>query len=316
VLTLGLFGVFAAVFIAAVTIGEGVMERQRTYKMLREVRTIEIAPSDIRRRELSVPFFQRAILPALRGGGKFVQRLTPAGVLDRLRKEVVYAGSPPGWDAERILAMKTLTTAGAVIGIFVLAKYVGKLHNFQIVVLVLLGLFVGYYLPEWILRSKSGKRQGAMRRALPDALDLLSITVEAGLSFDAAMARVARQAGGPLGEEMHRVLQEMQLGKSRSEALRDLGERSSIPELKSFVLAMVQADIFGVSIAKVLHVQANEMRIKRRQRAEEQAQKVPVKIIFPLILCIFPSLFVVLLGPAAITIYRNIIHRPGGLSGA
>jgi tight adherence protein C len=210
--------------------------------------------------------------------------------------------------------MKVVTTVAAVIGTIVLGR-VGDLSSFQIIVLILLGIFVGYYLPEWILRSKSGKRQALMRRALPDALDLLSITVEAGLGFDAAMARVARQAGGPLGEEMHRVLQEMQIGKSRSEALRDFGERSSVPELKSFVLAMVQADIFGVSIAKVLHVQANEMRIKRRQRAEEEAQRVPVKIIFPLILCIFPSLFVVLLGPAAITIYNNIIHRPGGLSG-
>jgi len=315
VLTIGLFAAFAAIVLAAVTIGEGVLERQRTYKMLREVRTIEIAPSDIRRRELAVPFFQRAILPAMRGSGKFLKRFSPPGVLDRLRKEVVYAGSPPGWDAERILAMKTFTTVGLVAGFFVLGKVVGHLKSIQVIVLMLLGLFVGYYLPEWILRSKSGKRQGQIRRALPDALDLLSITVEAGLGFDAAMGRVARQAGGPLGEEMHRVLQEMQLGKSRAEALRDLGERSSIPELKSFVLAMVQADIFGVSIAKVLHVQANEMRIKRRQRAEEAAQKVPVKIIFPLILCIFPSLFVVLLGPAAITIYHNIVHRPGGLSG-
>src|SRR6059058_387780 len=117
--------------------------------MLREVRTIEIAPSDIRRRELATPFFQRAVLPVLRGSTKFVGRLTPAGVLERLRKEVVYAGSPPGWDAERVLAMKVLTTAGGVIGLFVLGKYVGKLHNFQVIVLALLGLFVGYYLPEW-----------------------------------------------------------------------------------------------------------------------------------------------------------------------
>jgi tight adherence protein C len=150
-----------------------------------------------------------------------------------------------------------------------------------------------------------------MQRALPDALDLLSITVEAGLGFDAAVARVARQSGGPLGEELHRVLQEMQIGKSRSDALRDLADRTSIPELKSFVLAMVQADIFGISIAKVLQVQAKEMRLKRRQRAEEQAQKVPVKIVFPLILCIFPSLFIVLLGPAVITIYENILQSTG-----
>jgi tight adherence protein C len=109
---------------------------------------------------------------------------------------------------------------------------------------------------------------------------------------------------------MHRVLQEMQIGKSRSEALRDLADRSTIPELKSFVLAMIQADVFGISVGKVLQVQAHEMRLKRRQRAEEQAQKLPVKIIFPLILCIFPALFVILLGPAAITIYRNVLQRP------
>jgi tight adherence protein C len=309
--TLGIFAAFIAVFVVAMVVGDVVVERQRVFKMLRGVRTIEIAPTDIRRRELAVPFFKRVAIPALRSATGFIQRLTPAGVVERLRKEVVYAGSPVGWDAERILAMKLVSIAVGVVGTIVLGK-VGKLSNVQTIVLVLLGLFVGYYLPEWILRSKSGKRQGQIRRALPDALDLLSITVEAGLGFDAAMARVARQAGGPLGEEMHRVLQEMQIGKSRSEALRDLGERSSVPELKSFVLAMVQADIFGVSIAKVLHVQANEMRIKRRQRAEEAAQKVPVKIIFPLILCIFPALFVVLLGPAAITIYHNIINRPGG----
>jgi tight adherence protein C len=313
VFTLGIFAAFAAILIATVAVGDVILERQRVFKMLRGVRTIEVAPSDIRRRELAAPFLRRVLLPGLRDVGKFFRRLTPAGVVDRLSKEVVYAGSPIGWDAERIVAIKVVTIILGVAGAIVLGK-VGGLSSFQIIVLALLGLFIGYYLPEWILRSKSGKRQGAMRRSLPDALDLLSITVEAGLGFDAAMARVARQAGGPLGEEMHRVLQEMQIGKSRSEALRDFGDRSNVPELKSFVLAMVQADIFGISIAKVLHVQANEMRIKRRQRAEEAAQKVPVKIIFPLILCIFPSLFVVLLGPAAITIYNNIISKHGGLS--
>jgi tight adherence protein C len=135
----------------------------------------------------------------------------------------------------------------------------------------------------------------------------MSITVEAGLGFDAAMERVAREMEGPLGEELIRVVQEMRLGKSRADALRDLGSRSSVDELKSFVLAMVQADIFGISIARVLHVQAAELRIKRRQRAEEQAQKLPVKIIFPLILCIFPALFIVLLGPAAIQIYESLL---------
>ncbi|MGH2794883.1 MAG: type II secretion system F family protein, partial [Actinomycetota bacterium] len=226
--------------------------------------------------------------------------------------DLVYAGSPVGWDAERVLAMKLLGV-GVMIGVGFLLGKLAAFTTFRILIICGLFAFVGWYFPEWILRSKAGTRQRLMQRALPDALDLLSITVEAGLGFDAAVARVARQAGGPLGEELHRVLQEMQIGKSRSDALRDLADRTSIPELKSFVLAMVQADIFGISIAKVLQVQAKEMRLKRRQRAEEQAQKVPVKIVFPLILCIFPSLFIVLLGPAVITIYENILgNTPGG----
>jgi tight adherence protein C len=144
-----------------------------------------------------------------------------------------------------------------------------------------------------------------MRRELPDALDLLSITVEAGLAFDAALSQVARNTTGPLADEFFRVLQEMQIGLGRTEALRALGDRANLPELRGFVTAMVQADAFGVPIANVLKVQARELRIKRSQRAEEQAQKVPVKILFPLIFCILPTLFVIVIGPAAISIIRN-----------
>lgn len=307
---LGILAAFAAIVLIVATTTDFVLERERMFKTLRTVRAIELNPDQLRKRELAAPFMKRVVQPALERSAHFFRRMTPAGVLERLRKELVFAGSPPGWDAERVIAMKAITLGGGVILALVVSK-LGNLDPLQGVVLVLLALYVGYYVPEWVLRSKSGKRQYKIQRALPDALDLLSITVEAGLGFDAAVARVARQEGGPLGEELHRVLQEMQIGKSRSEALRDLGDRSTVQELKSFVMAMIQADIFGISIGKVLHVQAAEMRIKRRQRAEEQAQKVPVKILFPLILCIFPALFVVLLGPAAITIYENIIKRPG-----
>jgi tight adherence protein C len=278
------------------------------FKALRSVRAIELTPTDVHKRELATPFYQRVLIPSVRGIGGFGRRFTPASVVERLAKELVYAGSPVGWDAERILAMKLLGVVVFGAGFLLLGR-LGGMPAFRIFVLAGLGAFAGYYLPEWILRSKSGTRQHKIQRSLPDALDLLSITVEAGLGFDAAVARVARQSGGPLGEELHRVLQEMQIGKTRADALRDLGDRTNIPELKAFVLAMIQADIFGISIAKVLQVQAREMRIKRRQRAEEQAQKVPVKIVFPLILCIFPSLFIVVLGPAIITIYQNILSR-------
>jgi tight adherence protein C len=305
---IGLGLAFGALLVALLALQGFVLERRQVFKALRSVRAIELTPSDVRQRELATPFLQRVLIPSVRGAGAFGRKFTPASVTERLAKELVFAGSPVGWDAERILAMKMLGIAVFGAGAFVFGKLVGW-TAFRTLVAAGLGVFVGYYIPEWVLRSKSGKRQHLIQRALPDALDLLSITVEAGLGFDAAMARVARQSGGPLGEEMHRVLQEMQIGKTRGDALRDLGDRTNIPELKGFVLAMIQADIFGISVSKVLQVQAREMRIKRRQRAEEQAQKVPVKIVFPLILCIFPSLFIVLLGPAVITIYRNILSN-------
>ena len=306
-LLLGAVLAFVAVGVAVYAFGEFVLERQEVFKSLRSVRAIEVMPHDLRQRQLATPFATRVLIPALKSAGRFGSRFTPGSVVERLEKEVVYAGSPPGWDAERILALKVLATIGGVIGMYFVGAAVG-FHALRVIILMALGAFIGYYLPEWVLRSKSGARQKTMRRALPDALDLLSITVEAGLGFDAALSRVARQEGGPLGGELYRVLQEMQLGKSRADSLRDLGDRTSIPEFKSFVLAMIQADVFGISIAKVLHVQANEMRIKRRQRAEETAQKVPVKIVFPLLTCIFPALFVVLLGPAAISIYHAFKH--------
>ncbi|MFY9588632.1 MAG: type II secretion system F family protein [Actinomycetota bacterium] len=305
---IGVLLAFGAVLFALVALQDFVLERRQVFKALRSVRAIELTPTDIRQKELAVPFLQRVLIPSIRGVGSFGRKFTPSSVTERLGKELIYAGTPVGWDAERVLAMKILGVAIFAIGALVFGKLVGW-TPFRTLVAAGLGAYVGYYIPEWVLRSKSGKRQFKIQRALPDALDLLSITVEAGLGFDAAMARVARQSGGPLGEEMHRVLQEMQIGKTRSDALRDLGDRTNVPELKGFVLAMIQADIFGISIAKVLQVQAREMRIKRRQRAEEQAQKVPVKIVFPLILCIFPSLFIVLLGPAMITIYQNILKK-------
>ena len=310
--TVGVLLAFGAMLLAFIALQDFVLERRQVFKALRSVRAIELTPTDVRKRELATPFLQRALIPGLKRFGRVSGRLAPTSVTERLAKDLVYAGSPVGWDAERVLAMKLLGV-GLFGGLgFLLGRVIAGFTMFRTLIIAGLFVFVGWYLPEWILRSKAGTRQRLMQRALPDALDLLSITVEAGLGFDAAVARVARQAGGPLGEELHRVLQEMQIGKSRSDALRDLAERTSIAELKSFVLAMVQADIFGISVAKVLQVQAKEMRLKRRQRAEEQAQKVPVKIVFPLILCIFPSLFIVLLGPAVITIYENILGNTPG----
>lgn len=297
---------FGAALTLIATVQTAALERHERHATMRRLKAIDIRPPDVRRAELARPIAERVLAPMLRASGKLARRFTPAGAIDRLRHDLEAAGSPAGWDGERILALKVLGSGAALLASLALVPLAG-LGLVRAAFIAPIFAAIAYYAPEWVLRSKVGRRQAAIRRSLPDALDLLSITVEAGLGFDSAVSRVARQAGGPLGEELHRMLQEMQIGKPRAEALRDLGDRSTLPELKSFVLAMVQADIFGISIGKVLHVQAAELRIRRRQTAEEKAQKIPVKITFPLIACIFPALFVVILGPAVLTVYHSII---------
>lgn len=301
-------GIAIGVAIVLAVVFFGMAERAEANRAVRAVTWDEPAVVEVRRRELAVPVSQRIFFPALKGVSDRIARFAPSSVVERLDREVVYAGGTTSWDGERLLAVKTV----AAIGLPILVFLTTALRGAQFVTVVLssaIAAALGYYIPEWILRYRSGKRQQQIQRALPDALDLLSITVEAGLGFDAAVNRVAREIRGPLGGEMYRMVQEMRLGKSRSDALRDLGDRSNIDELRSFVLAMVQAEIFGISIAKVLHVQAEELRGKRRQRAEEQAQKLPVKILFPLLFGIFPALFVVLLGPALLQISDNVLNR-------
>ncbi|MET8760939.1 type II secretion system F family protein [Lentzea sp. NPDC004782] len=231
-------------------------------------------------------------------------RLSPAGVAVRLQRRLDLAGNPPSWTTDRVLAAKGL-------GLF-LGAGLAALLTFRSPGWLVLGLAAGavsgFFLPDLLLVNAGQKRQEKIRRALPDALDMLTVCVEAGLGFDASLAQVARNTTGPLAQECARVLQEMQIGKSRSEALRSLTERTTVAELRAFVSALAQAGELGVPIASVLREQAREMRIRRRQRAEEQAQKVPVKILFPLIVCLFPAMFVVIIGPGAISIARVLMH--------
>jgi len=305
-ITLGLTAGFVAVVLVGYVGFAGAAQRRSVNRSLRAMGSSELPGGAHRQQELAVPVMRRVIFPSLTRVSRRVLRFSPPAIVDRLDKELAYAGSPAGWDGQRLLAMKWVAAIGFALLALVLLPAVDFGFLRTVVVVPIAGV-VGYYLPEWLLRSRSGKRQHQIQRALPDALDLLSITVQAGLGFDAALERVSREMGGPLGDEFYRVVQEMRLGKGRGEALRDLAERTTVDELKSFVMAMVQAEIFGISISQVLHVQAEELRLKRRMRAEEQAQKLPVKIVFPLILCIFPAMMVVLVGPAAISIYENII---------
>jgi len=232
-------------------------------------------------------------------------RLSPAGIATVMQRRLDVAGNPEGWTADRILGVKALglLTLGA------LGALAGLRSPELLIVAGGFGAVIGFFLPDLLLRNSGQKRQQRIPRALPDALDMLTICVEAGLGFDAALAQVARYMQGPLAAEFARALQEMQIGKSRTEAMRSMGERTNAPEFRAFISAMVQSAELGIPVAHVLREQAKEMRVRRRQRAEEQAQKVPVKITFPLILCLFPALIIVIIGPGMIQIAHSLFFR-------
>lgn len=306
-LALGLGGVFVSIMIALATVGVITSEKQQVGRSLAAVEALRAAPASMTR-ELNKPFGERVLTPGLARLTRLGRRFTPGDQVGRIRHRLELAGNPPSWDVDRVLALKMLGLIGGLVLGVSLPLLLGAGPLSVIGVAIALGA-LGYYTPNLVLYQMGYNRTDQMRRELPDALDLLTISVEAGLAFDAGLSQVARNTTGPLAEEFFRVLQEMQIGLSRSDALRALGERTDLPELRGFVTAMVQADAFGIPIASVLRIQAREMRIKRSQRAEELAQKVPVKILFPLIFCILPALFVVILGPAAITIVNSFSGR-------
>ena len=225
---------------------------------------------------------------------------TPSRALEYLRRRLDFAGNPPYWTVDRLFEIKGLALiVGLLVGLafgFVAGGALGAAIG------LVIGAPLGFFVPDIVLYDVSERRQDRFRRTLPDILDTLTVSVEAGLGFDAALAQITRYGRGPLAGEFARVLQEMQIGVSRMDALRSLGQRTNITELRSFCAIVVQATELGVPIANVLREQSKEMRVRRRQRAEEAAQKVPVKILFPLIFCLFPALFIVVLGPGVINI--------------
>jgi tight adherence protein C len=286
---------FAALVLALSIVGVLTSERRAVARSVAAVQAINSAPSIIAE-ELERPFAERVIAPL---GGRLVgvgRKITRADTASKIAHRLDIAGNPPAWDVNRIIGLKVLG-----LGVFGVLGFLFCLSRGVTIDRVLLytagsGAF-GYLLPNLLLKNAGDKRESLMRNSLPDAIDLLTISVEAGLGFDAAVARVAKNTSGPLAQEFSRLLQEMQLGIGRAQAMRAMGERTSLPDLKSFCLAMVQADSLGIPIARVLRIQSHEMRTKRRQRAEEAAQKVPVKILFPVIFFILPTIFIVVIGP-------------------
>jgi len=256
--------------------------------------------------ELAQPFSERIVMPIMRRLGELSKRFTPQNVLEQTRKKLELAGNPGRMDASTFMILH-----------FVAAVFLGGLilfislfsHTFSLpikILLIVVFTVLGYFLPDLLIKSRIDSRQKSVRKAMPDALDLLTICVEAGLGFDAAMSKVHEKWDNELSMAFGRVIREIQLGKLRRDALRDMAERLGIAEMTSFVAAVVQSEMLGVSMAKVLRIQSDQMRVRRRQYAEEQAHKAPIKMIFPMGLLIFPALMIVLLTPAALRLMGSL----------
>jgi tight adherence protein C len=303
----GLLGVFAAIFLVLTAIGVFTNEARGVGKSLAVMQAFSAAPTDLRD-ELDASFQDRVLDPLVGKTLNLGKKLTPADHSERIRQKLEIAGNPPGWTVDRVTSLKFIGFVVAlVIGLVITMLFSLSLLPTLAICMVL--SVIGYMSPNLYLYQKGYDRTQKMQRALPDALDLLTISVESGLGFDAAIAQVARNTEGPLAQEFARVLQEMQIGMGRGAALRALGDRTHVPEVKGFVSSMVQADALGIPVAQVLRVQSREIRTKRRQRAEEQAQKVAIKILVPLIFCILPCLFIAVLGPAGISMYEAFSGR-------
>jgi tight adherence protein C len=271
------------------------------------VQALTNAPKELTK-EYDESFADRIIGPFQGRASKIAKRLSGSDAPERIRKRLDVAGNPVGWTVERVQAGKVIGAIAMFLISTLLTAVMGPSLTTRLVFIVG-ATAVGWFGPNLYLYQKVYDRSNRMQRDLPDAIDLMTISVESGLAFDAAVQQVARNTEGPLAEEFSRVLREMQIGQGRAQALRGLAERTEVDDLKSFVTAMVQADSFGIPIANVLRIQSSEMRTKRRQRAEEKAQKVPVKITIPLIFCILPTLFIAVMGPAVIHIMDSFSGR-------
>jgi len=281
----------------AVYVGNGVVRaRQNAARRLVGLQS--------RKDVLESSFSERAIAPVVEKVGAFALRFTPQGWVNRAQHKLVIAGWADRMDGNTWAAIRIVSIVGAFV-VWVLLQSILDTVMIRIIAFGFLAV-IGFFGPEAILNRRIEQRRGEVERQLPDVIDLLVISVEAGLGFESAMGRVVQNVPGELSREFARALQETRVGVSRHEALRNLAQRTDVEDLNSFILALNQADQFGVSIARMLRVQADEMRVRRRQRAQERAFAAPVKMVFPLVFFIFPAIFIVIVGPAAINIAQTL----------
>lgn len=257
-------------------------------------------PASLEEIELSLSTRDRVIIPMYKGLARFAVRFTPENQIENVRRQIELAGKSQTMEPVVFFGQRVALTLGMGIGAFVLFFFFTKWGVVKGTAGTLGGAALGYYLPMLQLKGQIKRRQDGIVKSLPDALDLLTICVEAGLGFEQAMGKVYEKWDNDLAIAFGRVLQEIQLGKRRSEALRDMSSRMDVADVTSFVAALIQAEQLGVSIAKILRIQSDQMRVKRRQRAQEKAQQAPVKMMLPMVFLIFPSIWIVLLGPSVI----------------
>ncbi len=259
--------------------------------------------STYREKELKNPLWQRAVKPLLGRLTEILTKMLPAEKKAVLEKKILMAGMKNKISPTEFLIVKYAAASGIAFCLFLIGSTLGK-EITQVFLMGAAGLGLGWMLPDFFLKRSFAKRQEEIERSLPDILDLLTVSVEAGLGFDSAVMKVVEKTKGILANEFRQTLQEIKVGKPRMEALRDMAERIQVNDFSTFAAAIIMADQLGISISNVLRLQSTQMRQKRRQRAEEMAMKTPIKILIPMVLFIFPAIFIVLLGPAAIQISR------------
>ena len=298
-----LIAVLAAVAVLLITYG--VAARPSEDAVQARLSQLVVQPRSLEEMEMNQPFFDRVMRPAIQRLSRMGRR-QEGGMIQRIDAKLEKAGYPGGlrgadWVGVKFMALIAFAVIFFLLGLVIGGPVLGLL-------LIVVGAAIGYIAPEFWLGRKIKARSLAMVLQLPDALDLLTISVEAGLGFDAALAKVVEKMEGPLVDEFRQALAEVRMGRPRREALRDVASRADAQPVSNFVGAIVQAEQLGVPIAKVLQIQSNQLRIERRQRAEEAAAKAPVKMLFPMVGCIFPTIFIVILGPAIVTVMGGSVQ--------
>ncbi len=302
-----------SLFLTILLLAVGLYRSTARYAVEQRIEQIKTSEAQTQEEELEKPFVQRVLLPLGEGVSKLFRGAAPAQVAERTHKKLVMAGLYPRVTAVQMQGLCWFSSAACVLLMFMLllARGASSAGNFRYndpmnLVCLLVAIGAGFILPQFILSKKVAERQENILIALPYAIDLLSISVEAGMGFDAAVGYTMRKTQGPLAEEFAKSLNEIRLGKPRLDALEDLGNRTGVEDLKTFVTAVVHASRLGGSITNTLRVQADSIRVRRRQRAQEMAMKAPVKMVFPLVFFIFPALFVVVIGPALMAIIKQL----------